>query len=80
MNKSIFAVQDYGSIQLHLNELMEKQGLNRNRLAKQIGSRFEVIDNWCQGNVERLDLDVLARLCCVLDCSVSDLLEYKKGS
>ena len=78
MNSGIFYTKEYGSIQLHLDEIMQERGINRNQLAKQIGSRFEVINNWCKGDVERIDLDVLARICCVLDCSVSDLLEYKK--
>ena len=78
MNDGIFFAKEYGSIKLRLNEIMLERGINRSRLAKLIGSRFEVIDNWCKGDVERLDLDVLARICCVLDCRVSDLLEYEK--
>lgn len=78
LNNGIYFSKEYGSIKLHLAEMMQKRGMKRNQLARLIGSRFEVVDNWCQGSVERLDLDVLARICCVLDCSVSDLLEYVK--
>lgn len=78
MNNGIFYTKEYGSIKLHLAEIMQARGVKRNQLAKQIGSRFEVIDNWCKGDIDRLDLDVLARICCVLDCNVSDLLEYEK--
>ena len=78
MNNGIFYTKEYGSIKLHLAEIMQARGVKRNQLAKQIGSRFEVIDNWCKGDIDRLDLDVLARICCVLGCNVSDLLEYEK--
>ena len=30
-----------------------------------------------RGKVEKLDLDILARICYVLDCEVSELLEYR---
>ena len=78
MENSILYTRDYGGIRLHLRELMDRQGINRNQMAKRIGSRFEVVDKWYRGQLEQLDLDVLARLCFVLDCQVGDLLEYTK--
>lgn len=80
MENSILYKREYGSICLHLRELMDQKGINRNQVAKSIGSRFEVVDKWYHGNVENVDLDILARLCFVLDCRVEDLLEYKKNS
>lgn len=41
---SIMIVQDYGHIRIKLNQILEERGLNRNRVASAIGSRFEVID------------------------------------
>ena len=52
-------------------------GITRYRLAKDIDTGFTVIDKWYQGKVEKLDLDILARICYVLDCEVSELLEYR---
>ncbi len=34
------------------------------------------LNNYCKNNVTRLDTDVLARLCAVLECGIGDLLEY----
>ena len=45
-------------------------------MARRIGVRFEVVDKWYQGEVEKLDLDILARLCFVLGCQAGELLEY----
>ena len=79
MERGILAVRDYGHITLHLQERMEELHLNRNQLAKATGTRFEVIDKWCQGDVSRIDADILARLCYVLECQVEDLITYEKG-
>ncbi len=50
----------------------------RNELARAIGTRFEVIDKWYSGDVSRIDADILARICYVLDCQVQDILTYEK--
>ena len=34
------------------------------------------LNNYCNNRISRLDIDVLARLCTVLDCEISDLLEF----
>lgn len=75
---NIVEIKNYGKIKLKLNEFMDKRGITRNGLATAVNVRFEVIDKWYRNDVEKLDLDVLARICCVLECEVEDLLVYKK--
>lgn len=75
---SILYTKDYGRIRVKLQELMDAQGITRNALARKAGSRFEVIDKWYSGEVERVDLDILARVCYILNCSVEDILTYEK--
>lgn len=77
--RAILLRADYGSIQLHLRELMEERGISRNQLAKLIDARFEVVNKWYQGKVEKMDLDILARICYALDCTAAELLEYVPG-
>ena len=78
MNEGILYTRNYGTIRLHLKDFMDQRGLNRNQMAKMIDVRFEVIDKWYNGEVERMDLDVLARICFVLGCQPGDLLEYRE--
>ena len=70
---------DYGVVELRLKELMDKRGMTRNQLAKLIDARFEVVSKWYNGKVEKLDLDILARMCYALDCSVADIVVYVPG-
>lgn len=67
---------DYGSVKLRLKEVMEERGITRNQLAKLIDARFEVVSKWYKGEVEKMDLDILARICYALDCTTEDLLQY----
>ena len=50
--------------------------MTRNALAKAINTRFEVIDKWYHGHVEKIDTDVLARICYVLDCTPGEIIQY----
>lgn len=67
---------DYGQIRLRLSEIMNARGITRGALARSVNTRFEVIDKWYGGEVERIDLDVLARVCYVLNCRIDELLVY----
>ena len=76
--KPIVSVCDYGKIVIHLKELMDKKGFSRYQLAKLTNTRFEVVNKWYCGEVERIDADILARFCYTLGCNVNDIIEYKK--
>lgn len=78
MKNEIFFYNDYGQIELHLKELMDDRKISRNALARSINTRFEVVNKWYHGHVEKIDADVLARICYVLDCSPGDIISYKK--
>lgn len=77
MEKTLIVSQSYGRVSLRLREIMDTRGINRNELARSVNVRFEVIDRWYRGDVEKLDLDILARICCVLDCTPEVLLQYE---
>ena len=74
---SLLLIKDYGKITVKLKELMDEHNITRNQLANMINSRFEVINKWYNNDVEKLDLDVLARICYVLNCKVEDIIKYE---
>lgn len=76
MQNIIFSMKEYGHIEIRLKEIMEARGVTRNALARATNTRFEVINKWYQGHVEKIDADVLARICYILDCEPGDLIIY----
>ena len=76
--KSLLYIKEYGKIELKLKEQLAKRQMTRRELARAINARFEVVNKWYSGQVERLDTDILARMCFVLQCEVQDLIEYKR--
>lgn len=69
--------EQYGEVTLHLDEMIEKSGLSKNKVAFRAEIQRTQLNNYCKGKIQRIDLDVLARLCSVLNCTPGDLLEYK---
>lgn len=75
----IIVIKNYGKITVKLAQIMEKKEITRNRLRTLTGTRYEVIDRYYKAqNIERIDLDFFAKVCFVLDCEISDLLEFEK--
>lgn len=68
--------EKYGEVILHLDEMIAKSGLSKNKVAFKAEIQRTQLNNYCKGKIQRIDLDVLARLCYVLGCTPGDLLEY----
>lgn len=66
----------YGNIRIKLDEIIEKTGISKNKLCHKAELERTQLNNFCKNKVTRLDTDVLARICCALDCKIEDILEY----
>ena len=66
-------------IKLKLNEVLEERGKTLYWLWKQTGIRYATIWQMGKGEVARLNLDALDRICEVLECQPGDLLVRVEG-
>ena len=74
--REVTKTQEYGTIRIHLEELIERSGISKNKLSHRAEMQRTQLNNYCNNRITRLDTDVLARLCTVLGCSIGDLLEF----
>ena len=77
--RAVLVRANYGRVELRLKEVMDERGISRNQLAKLIDARFEVVGKWYKRELEKMDLDILARICYALDCTTEDLIRYVPG-
>lgn len=56
-----------------IRKYREKKGISQTELAQMLGIKNNRVSNWEQG-LNRPDADILAKLCCLLDVSPSELL------
>ena len=76
MKNELYTMNQYGKIVINIRALMDQRNISRNMLARAVNTRFEVIDKWYNGHVEKIDADVLARICFVLECTPGDIIQY----
>ena len=67
---------EHGKIIIKLDELIQKAGISKNKLSHKAEMQRTQINNYCKNKVTRLDTDIPARLCTVLNCKIEDLLEF----
>jgi len=73
-----YHTQEYGFIRVKLRQALDSRGITRNRLRTLTGVKYDVIDRYYKNDtVQMVDLDFLAKVCCVLGCGLEDLLEYE---
>ena len=56
---------------------MNKNHLSIYKLAKLTGLKYDVIMRYYNNNITKYDAIVLAKLCFILNCSISDVLKYE---
>lgn len=76
MDKDIYTIKEYGHIEINIKQYMDENNITRNALARAINTRFEVIDKWYNKRVEKIDADILARICFVLNCTPGEIICY----
>ena len=69
-------MEQYGTIKIKLDRLIKDRGMSKNKLSHRAEMQRSQINRYCNNTVTRLDVDVLARLCAALNCSIGELLEY----
>ena len=69
-------MSEYGTIRIKLDELIQKAGISKNKLSHKAEMQRSQINHYCKNEITRLDVDVLARICTVFDCTIGDLLEF----
>lgn len=69
-------MDSYGTIRIKLAQLIDQSGFSKNKLCQKAQIQHSQLNKYCNNTITRLDTDVLARICTVLNCKIGDLLEF----
>ena len=59
-----------------LGKILNDKNISLNKLMKDTNTDFKVIKRIQSGDLVRLDIFVIARLCDYLNCNITDIVEY----
>ncbi len=76
MNNLVYVLENFGRIDIKLKEILDRKGISRNKLCNMMGTNYDLITRYYNNKVTRVDLEILAKICFVLDCSINDVLVY----
>lgn len=63
---------------MRLPELLEERGISRARLCKDLDLQRTNVNRYYRDNFQRVDANLIVRLCEYLSCDISDLFEIKE--
>lgn len=61
---------------LKLDDLITKHNISINKIIRDTNTDFKVIKRIMTGELVRIDIFVMARLCDYFNCSINDIIEY----
>lgn len=61
-----------------LEKVLEEKNISKNKIMRDTNTDFKVIQRICRGNLNKLDIDIIDRICDYLDCEFEDIVEYKR--
>ncbi len=59
-----------------LENLLKDKGISINKVMKDTNTDFKVLKRIITGELVRIDIFVIARLCDYFECQISDIIEY----
>jgi putative transcriptional regulator len=76
--RGIVELKDYGKVEIKLKTIMDKKKISVYQLSQLASLKHSTVKNYYNNcPITRVDLDVISKLCYVLDCKIQDILEYK---
>ena len=69
-------MDDCGKIRIRLKDILEQRNISLNQLSFRAEMQRTQLRNYRDNKIQRLDIDILRRLCYVLECDLTDLIEY----
>ncbi len=67
-----------GNIIFKLQDVIDKAETTKYALHVKTGIRYDTICNYCKGNVTLINVEYLKIFCNILNCKISDIIEYSE--
>ena len=76
MEKIIKVKIENGYYLFKLGKLLQEKNISINKLMRDTNTDFKVLKRLISGDLIRIDIFVIARLCDYLKCNIDDIVEY----
>lgn len=67
-----------GHLHMRINEILENQGKSKNTVCKDLEIPRSNFNRYCRDEFQRIDANLVCKLCEYFGCTVGDLIVYIK--
>ena len=69
-------MNNYGRITCKIEQILKDRGISKNMLCKDLDIPRTNLNRYCRDDFQRIDANLLCKLCGYLEVNVSDILDY----
>ena len=70
--------EDFGRLELRINEILKEKHISKNIICREMDIPRANFNRYCKNSFQRIDANLICKLCYYLDVNVSELIVYKK--
>lgn len=72
----VYIMSNYGTLQLNIEKLLTERNISKNTICKDLDIPRTNFNRYCRNDFQRLDCNLICKLCFYLGCEISELIEY----
>lgn len=66
----------YGHLTLNIEKLLAENNISKNKICKDLDIPRPNFNRYCQNRFQRMDANLICKLCFYLNCSIDELITY----
>ena len=70
------SLDEWGKVDLKLDEFLKEHHISRSSLSRNGQIHYKQLLKYCNNDMQKVDLNLLARICKTINCEISDIIEY----
>lgn len=70
--------EDMAHLHMRINELLEEREISKNTICKELDIPRSNFNRYCRDEFQRIDANLVCKLCEYFDCNLGDLIEFVK--
>lgn len=68
----------YGHLEFKLEKILKEREISKNTICKELDIPRSNLNRYCRNEFQRIDANFVCKLLSYLDCSLDELITYKK--
>ena len=75
---NVVTKQKIECVKFKIELMMKQKNISRKEMLRRTGLKNEVFNRYYYSEIKRIDIDIILKICNVLECNISDIMEHVK--